>query len=204
MVSTYGWGCGARLATGTANNCACSMNLWEFGLHHAALRHQHQRRAGHRPSWMQRIWRAFFRVRTTRWHPTSTTEVARDMDLVRHLVGRSEAQLRGLFLRHLAGAWYARCVLSVSGAWCSIAAWTLPTTLTRPSSAQVQARQRLHDAVLLPFAARHPQFFGLGAAMRRRSARRCRHCNRKCKTCCMANWKKCSPAGKAQRFTCSP
>ena len=92
-----------------------------------------------------------------------TEATARDMDLVRHLLGDQKLNFVGYSYGTWLGAWYASVFPERVGRLVLDSSVDFTDNFDAAFIGQVQARQRLHDAVLLPYAARHPQFFGLGS-----------------------------------------
>lgn len=93
----------------------------------------------------------------------NTDATARDMDLVRHLLGDSKLNYVGYSYGTWLGAWYASIFPERVGRMVLDSSVDFTDNFDAAFIGQVQARQRLHDAVLLPYAARHPQYFGLGS-----------------------------------------
>ena len=93
----------------------------------------------------------------------NTDATARDMDLLRGLLGDEKLNYLGYSYGTWLGAWYANLFPEKVGRMVLDSAMDFSTTLEQAMHAQPPARQRLFDEVLAPYAARHPGLFGLGA-----------------------------------------
>jgi pimeloyl-ACP methyl ester carboxylesterase len=87
---------------------------------------------------------------------------ARDMDLMRHLLGDEKLHYLGYSYGTWLGAWYASLFPEKVGRMVLDSTTDFTSTLDGLGTTQAQARQRLQDQVMLPYAARHPEIANLG------------------------------------------
>jgi len=87
---------------------------------------------------------------------------ARDMDLLRGLLGDAKLNYLGYSYGTWLGSVYARLFPDRVGRMVLDSAMDLTDPFTQAWLQQPMARQRLLDDVLIPYAARHPGYFGLG------------------------------------------
>lgn len=93
----------------------------------------------------------------------NTDATARDMDLLRGLLGDEKLNYLGYSYGTWLGAWYASLFPEKVGRMVLDSATDFSATTEQMLHGQPPARQRLFDEVLAPYAARHPDFFRLGA-----------------------------------------
>ena len=93
----------------------------------------------------------------------NTDATARDMDLLRGLLGDEKLNYLGYSYGTWLGAWYASLFPEKVGRMVLDSATDFSATTEQMLHGQPPARQRLFDEVLVPYAARHPDFFRLGA-----------------------------------------
>lgn len=88
---------------------------------------------------------------------------ARDMDLVRHLLGDEKLNYWGYSYGTWLGAWYASRFPDRVGRM--VLGGTMDVTGSLPDAylGQALGMQRVLDQVIAPYAARHPDLFGLGS-----------------------------------------
>jgi pimeloyl-ACP methyl ester carboxylesterase len=87
---------------------------------------------------------------------------ARDMDLMRHLLGDEKLHYLGYSYGTWLGAWYAGLFPEKVGRMVLDSNVDFTAPLDDLGAAQTLARQRLQDEVMLPYAARHPDIANLG------------------------------------------
>ena len=87
---------------------------------------------------------------------------ARDMDLLRGLLGEDKLNFIGYSYGSWLGAWYASLFPDRVGRMVLDGVMDFTSGFEQASLAQPSARQRLFDEVLAPYAARHPAHFQLG------------------------------------------
>jgi pimeloyl-ACP methyl ester carboxylesterase len=88
---------------------------------------------------------------------------AQDMDLVRHLLGDEKLNYWGYSYGTWLGAWYASRFPGRVGRMVLGGTVDLTGTLPDDYLTQAMGMQRVLDDVLAPYAARHPELFGLGS-----------------------------------------
>lgn len=94
----------------------------------------------------------------------NTDATARDLDLLRGLLGDDKLNYVGYSYGTWLGAWYASLFPEKVGRMVLDSALDFGTTIEKSLlQSQPPARQRLFDAVLAPYAARHAGYFHLGA-----------------------------------------
>lgn len=91
-----------------------------------------------------------------------TEATAHDLDLMRHLLGDSKLNYLGYSYGTWLGAWYASVFPERVGRMVLDSAVDYASRFESTFLAQPNARQRAHTQVLLPYATRHSQHFGLG------------------------------------------
>lgn len=92
----------------------------------------------------------------------STDAAARDMDLLRGLLGDAKLNYVGYSYGTLLGSWYASLFPDKVGRMVLDSAVDFNSTPQQVFVDMALARQRLHEQVLLPYAARHSDYFGMG------------------------------------------
>lgn len=93
----------------------------------------------------------------------NTDATARDLDLLRDLLGDEQLNYVGYSYGTWLGAWYASLFPEKVGRMVLDSATDFSASTEQMLHGQPAARQRLFDEVLAPYAARHPNFFHLGA-----------------------------------------
>jgi pimeloyl-ACP methyl ester carboxylesterase len=93
----------------------------------------------------------------------NTDATARDMDLLRGLLGDEKLNYLGYSYGTWLGAWYASLFPQKVGRMVLDSATDFSAPMEQMLHGQPPARQRLFDEVLAPYAARHPGVFRLGA-----------------------------------------
>ena len=94
----------------------------------------------------------------------NTDATARDMDLLRGLLGDDKLNYVGYSYGTWLGAWYASLFPEKVGRMVLDSALDFDTTIEKSLlHSQPPARQRLFDEVMVPYAVRHPDVFRLGA-----------------------------------------
>lgn len=94
----------------------------------------------------------------------NTDATARDMDLLRGLLGDEKLNYLGYSYGTWLGSWYASLFPEKVGRMVLDSSMDFTTTMEQSIFlGQPTARQRLLDDVLVPYAARHPDVFHLGA-----------------------------------------
>ena len=93
----------------------------------------------------------------------NTDATARDMDLLRGLLGDKKLNYLGYSYGTWLGAWYASLFPEKVGRMVLDSATDFSASMEQMLHGQPPARQRLFDEVLAPYAARHPDYFRLGA-----------------------------------------
>ncbi len=88
---------------------------------------------------------------------------ARDMDLVRHLLGDEKLNYYGASYGSWLGTWYASLFPERVGRMLLTGVVDLTTGLEETYIAQSMGYQRVFDDVIAPYAARHPERFALGS-----------------------------------------
>ena len=89
---------------------------------------------------------------------------ARDMDLIRGLVGDAKLNYVGYSYGTWLGAWYASLFPEKTGRMVLDSALDfVPDGMEKALVAKVVARQKVQDEILAPYAARHADYFRLGA-----------------------------------------
>ncbi|WP_235033890.1 alpha/beta fold hydrolase [Pantoea sp. 18069] len=91
-----------------------------------------------------------------------TEATARDMDLLRGLLGEEKLNYIGYSYGTWLGSWYAGLFPERVGRMLLDSSMDITATLEDAYLAQAQAEQRVIDEVLLPHAASNPDRFGLG------------------------------------------
>ena len=94
----------------------------------------------------------------------TTDATARDMDLLRALLGEDKLNYLGYSYGTWLGSWYASLFPDKVGRMVLDSSWDFSSTPEQTMLAMVTARQQLHDGVLLPYAARHSTYFDLGVS----------------------------------------
>lgn len=94
----------------------------------------------------------------------NTDATARDMDLLRQLLGDDKLNYIGYSYGTWLGGWYASLFPDKVGRMVLDSAMDYPQPLEKTFVGQPQARQTLHEDVLLPYGARHSAYFQLGAS----------------------------------------
>ena len=95
----------------------------------------------------------------------STEAMARDMDLLRSLLGDDKLNYVGYSYGSWLGAWYAGLFPDKVGRMVLDSVMDFGVTMEQALlHAQPPARQRLFDEVLAPYAARHADYFRLGTS----------------------------------------
>ena len=92
----------------------------------------------------------------------NTDATARDMDLLRGLLGDEKLNYLGYSYGTWLGAWYASLFPDKVGRMVLDSATDFSAPIEQMLHGQPPARQRLFDEVLAPYAARHPGVFRLG------------------------------------------
>lgn len=87
---------------------------------------------------------------------------ARDMDLLRELLGDAKLNYFGYSYGTWLGGWYASLFPDKVGRMVLDSSMDFTGTHESATLAMAPARQRIHEQILLPYAARHPDFFNLG------------------------------------------
>lgn len=93
----------------------------------------------------------------------NTDATARDMDLIRHLLGDGKIDYVGVSYGTWLGNWYASLFPDRVGRMLLSGVMDFTRPLDEMRVAISRGRQRVVDEVLLPYAARHPDRFLLGA-----------------------------------------
>ncbi len=91
-----------------------------------------------------------------------TESTARDLDLIRHLLGEQQLNYVGISWGVWLGTWYARLFPDRVGRMLFVGNTDITTPLTDAWLAQDRLMQRVLDHVIAPFGAAHPALFGLG------------------------------------------
>lgn len=92
----------------------------------------------------------------------NTDATARDMDLIRHLLGDEKINYYGLSYGTALGLWYASLFPDRVDRMLLSGIVDATRGLEETFQAMAPARQRVLDTVLAPYAAAHPSRFGLG------------------------------------------
>ena len=92
----------------------------------------------------------------------NTDATARDMDLLRGLLGEAKLNYIGYSYGTWLGAWYASLFPGNVGRMVLDSAMDYSQPLEKTFVDQAVARRTLHDTLLLPYAARHADYFQLG------------------------------------------
>ena len=92
----------------------------------------------------------------------NTDATARDMDLLRELLGEAKLNYVGYSYGTWLGGWYASLFPGNVGRMVLDSAMDYSQPLEKTFVGQALARRTLHDTLLLPYAARHPDYFQLG------------------------------------------
>ena len=100
----------------------------------------------------------------------NTDATARDMDLLRELLGEDKLNYVGYSYGTWLGGWYASLFPEKVGRMVLDSSQDFTTTHEEATLAMAPARQRLHDEVLLAYAARHANYFQLGSSQAEVSA----------------------------------
>lgn len=88
---------------------------------------------------------------------------ARDMELLRQLLGEDKLNYVGYSYGTWLGSWYASLFPDRVGRMVLDSSFDFSSAIEKVFVAQPEARQRLHETVLLPYAARHNAYFQLGS-----------------------------------------
>ena len=88
---------------------------------------------------------------------------ARDMDLLRHLLGDEKLNYVGWSYGTWLGAWYASLFPERVDRMVLDSSIDFAINLSENDPVQGRALQQLQDQILLPYAARHPEVFNLGS-----------------------------------------
>lgn len=94
----------------------------------------------------------------------NTDASARDLDLLRGLLGDERLNYVGYSYGTWLGAWYASLFPEKVGRMVLDSAMNFSTHFDQMNYTQTLARQRLLDEVLVPYAVRHADYFHLGAS----------------------------------------
>lgn len=94
----------------------------------------------------------------------NTDATARDMELLRTLLGDDKLNYVGYSYGTWLGAWYASLFPDRVGRMVLDGAMDFTSTFQEAELANGAAEQRLFDEVLAPYAARHHDYFGLGTS----------------------------------------
>ncbi len=94
----------------------------------------------------------------------NTDATARDMDLLRSVMGEQKLHYLGYSYGTWLGAWYASLFPERVGRMVLDSSQDFAQTHEQAVLAMALGRQRLHEAVMLPYAARHAEHFQLPAA----------------------------------------
>ena len=92
----------------------------------------------------------------------NTDATARDMDLMRHLLGDDKLNYLGYSYGTWLGAWYASLYPDRVGRMVLDSSMDFDSRMEDANDASVVAVDRVYKQVLLPYAARHDAVFGLG------------------------------------------
>lgn len=93
-----------------------------------------------------------------------TEATARDMDLMRELLGDEKLNFIGYSYGTWLGAWYAGMYPERVGRMVLDSVWPLSEPMEARLFDLPRARQATHTDILLPYAARHGSYFGLGTS----------------------------------------
>lgn len=100
---------------------------------------------------------------TNPWAPHIHTEAtARDMDLLRGLLGEEKLNYIGYSYGTWLGSWYAGLFPERVGHMLFDSSMDITGGFPHADMSRALAEQRVVDEVMLPYAARHPERFGLG------------------------------------------
>jgi len=94
----------------------------------------------------------------------NTDATARDMDLIRALLGDEQLNYIGYSYGTWLGAWYAGLYPERVGRMVLDSVWPLSDAMETRLFDLPRARQAAHTDILLPYAARHDGYFGLGTS----------------------------------------
>ena len=94
----------------------------------------------------------------------STDATARDMDLLRSLLGEDKLNYVGYSYGTWLGSWYANLFPENVGRMVLDSSMDFTRSHEQTFAAMYAARQQLHDDVLLPYALRHSDYFDLGSS----------------------------------------
>ena len=94
----------------------------------------------------------------------STDATARDLDLLRGLLGEDKLHYVGYSYGTWLGSWYTTLFPDNVGRMVLDSSMDFTRSHEHTFVTMLAARQQLHDAVLLPYAARHSAHFGLGSS----------------------------------------
>ncbi len=92
----------------------------------------------------------------------NTDQTVRDMDLIRHLLGDDKLNYIGYSYGTWLGAWYASRFPEHTGRMLLDSSMNVAGTFDGANLLNAKARQLALDTLLAPYAARHPEKFGLG------------------------------------------
>lgn len=110
----------------------------------------------------QRLAEACWRNPITPYINTDAT--ARDMDLIRGLLGDEKLNYVGYSYGTWLGSWYAGLFPEKVGRMVLDSSEDFSSPIEKALIAKPRARQLIEDEVLLPYAVRHPAYFGLGTS----------------------------------------
>ncbi|MCD2514139.1 alpha/beta hydrolase [Comamonas endophytica] len=94
-----------------------------------------------------------------------TDAIARDMDLMRGLLGDEKLNYIGYSYGAWIGSWYASLYPAHVGRMRLDSSLNVFEGIEKTFASQDMARQRLLDEIFLPYATRHPQLFDLGKSV---------------------------------------
>ncbi|WP_225783138.1 alpha/beta fold hydrolase [Xenophilus sp. Marseille-Q4582] len=94
----------------------------------------------------------------------SSDTTARDMDLLRAVLGEQRVNYFGVPYGTWLGAWYASLFPDRVGRMLLDSSWDFGSTMEHNFNQHPKSFHRVLDEVLLPYATRHPEAFGLGTS----------------------------------------
>ena len=95
----------------------------------------------------------------------NTEQTVRDLDLMRHLVGQARLDYIGFSYGTWLGAWYAARFPDRVGRMLLDSNMNFTGDFSDASAGQVRSLQRVLDGIVAPYAARHPDRYGLGTSV---------------------------------------
>ena len=95
----------------------------------------------------------------------NTEQTVRDLDLMRHLVGEARLDYIGFSYGTWLGAWYAARFPDRVGRMLLDSNMNFTGDFSDASAGQVRSLQRVLDGIVAPYAARHPDRYGLGTSV---------------------------------------